>query len=127
MQLVFQFFLALLIAGAAAADVPPGTARTCELVLGPRSGQIVHFPPLPPQRFGTPCDDGNGSSGTIVPDDEDGTARSSKPSSPPCELSPAVSSRVLSGSLDFAEQSIPYQSTYRLDFKDLPGGLVRIV
>ncbi len=44
-----------------------GLSSKCKFSFGPRSGQVQDYNPLPPIPIGTPCNDGQGSVGQVVP------------------------------------------------------------
>ena len=50
-----------------AAPVTTGMSAKCQFTIGPRSGQMQDFSPRPPIPVGTPCNDGQGSIGTVIP------------------------------------------------------------
>ena len=63
-------------------SVRPGfngnSSTTCRFVFGPRAGQIINFEGVPgarPGQVGTPCNDGLGSTGEIVPPSTPGAKR----------------------------------------------------
>ena len=45
---------------------PPTTSTLCQFTSGPRAGQTQDYAPKPPLPIGTPCNDGAGSTGTVI-------------------------------------------------------------
>src|SRR5437667_29553 len=45
---------------------PSGMGNACKFTAGPRSGQTQDYSQLPPLPLGSPCQDGQGSTGTVV-------------------------------------------------------------
>src|SRR5215510_10274090 len=51
------------------------TSTLCSFTSGPRAGQTQDYAPQAPLPVGTPCQDGNGSTGTVVAAPSGGNTR----------------------------------------------------
>jgi hypothetical protein len=50
-----------------AVDATPQLSTLCKFTAGPRAGQIHDYAPMQGIPVGSPCQDGAGSTGTVIP------------------------------------------------------------
>src|SRR5262245_17632881 len=94
LTILFSFSFCLMLNDSVTATVnmetqQTRTSNTCEFRSGPRRGQRQRYPDQEALPIGTPCQDGRGSRGVVVPegrDESEGSGENQERTSNTCEF-----------------------------------------